>query len=99
MARPRLESVKLLANHGARVTYRSTAVLSCRFERPNGRLTVPEAAALLRTNRMRVLRMGAAGKLRLGPGRDRRVKLADVRDLLAMPAAERAKAMATGGPR
>ena len=87
----------MLANHGARVEYAPAS--RSRFVPPNGLLTVPEAAKVLGTNRVRVLRMGVARKLKLKPGRGRRVTLAACRALLALTPAERSLAMYTGGTR
>ena len=83
-------------NHGVLVEYRTSRGTLRRFEPPNGRLSVPEAALLLGVNRMRVLRLGAVGKLRLRPGRGRRVAVKDCRRLLLLPVLERKAALYTG---
>lgn len=94
MARPKLISVKLLANKGARIKYRSSRGQRERFERPNGFLTVLEASRLLETYPNMVYRMGAAGRLALRPGTRFAVSLAECRAILALPRHHRA----TAGP-
>ena len=59
----RLKSAVFLKNHGVRVTYAGKHMIRARFERPNGRLTVGEAAMALGTYPMlmeRLLRLGRA---------------------------------------
>lgn len=82
MAAPKLASIRLLKNHGALVVYRSTRGVRRRFVRPNGWLSVPEAAAVLSTYRNMIYRMDRAGILRLSAGQPHKVRLASVRRIL-----------------
>lgn len=97
MATPRLMSVKILRNHGARIVHRSTRGVRRRFERPNGFLSIQETSMLLGTYNNMVRRMIRAGRLeavkRPGP---RRVVLASVRLLMREPAARRLTASPNG---
>jgi len=92
MAAPRLVSVRILKNHGALVVYRSTRRGDVRrFERPDGSLSVPEAAHLLRTNRNMVRRMERAGRISIRRSGGRmRVPLAECRLLLSLRVDQRA---------
>ena len=88
MGAPKLKIVRLLKNHGAVVEYVGTLGPRQRFERPDGSLSVQEAAKLLGTYPNMVRRMAVAGRLKLGKGR-RCVSVADVRALMRMPAGKR----------
>ena len=92
MAAPRLVSVRILKNHGAVVVYRSSRRGDVRrFERPNGSLSVPEAARLLATNRNMIRRMERAGRISIRRrGGQLRVPLAECRLLLSLHASQRA---------
>lgn len=92
MARPKLISVQLLRNRGARIKYRSSRGQRERFERPNGFLTVNEAAHLLGTYPNMVYRMAAAGRLAITPGPIARVGVGQLRELMRLPKADRATA-------
>lgn len=91
MAAPRIKAVRLLKNHGARITAESTrAGLTHRFVRPDGMLTTFEAAKLLKTYPNMITRMLRAGRL-LGESsaRGHLVLLSSCRALLRLPAAAR----------
>lgn len=92
MARPKLVFVKLLRNRGARIKYRSTRGERERFERPNGSLTIREAAMLLDTYPNMIYRMAAAGRLAITPGRIRTIGLGQLRELVRLPKSDRATA-------
>lgn len=94
MAAPRLVRVKMLRNHGAAVCYAGPRGVAVRFERPDGRLSVPEAAALLGTYPNMVRRMAAARRLVMHKGRHC-ISLADCRRLLRLPRARRLTAEKT----
>lgn len=91
MAAPRIKAVRLLKNHGARVTTESTrSGLTHRFVRPDGLLTTFEAAKLLNTYPNMITRMLRAGRLDgCDTGRGHQVSLASCRALLRLPAASR----------
>jgi len=97
MATPRLVSVKLLRNYGANVTHRSTRGVRRRFERPNGFLSIQEAAMLLGTYNNMIRRMVRSGRLEAvkRPG-SRRIVLASVRLLLRESASTRLTAAKHG---
>lgn len=97
MATPKLVSVKLLRNYGARVIHRSTRGVRRRFERPNGFLSIQETAMLLGTYNNMVRRMIRSGRLEAvkRPG-SRRIVLASVRVLMREPAARRLTAANEG---
>ncbi len=99
MARPKLISVKLLANKGARIKYRSTRGQRERFERPNGALSVREAAMLLDTYPNMIYRMATAGRLAITPGPVRTVGLSQIRAILKLSKRDRATAAPPGGQR
>ena len=85
MAAHKLKSVRLLANHGARIVHTNTTGERTRFERPGGALSTHEAALLLHTYPEMIVRMARAGRLKLLPRGRRRVPLSELRRLLAMP--------------
>lgn len=98
MARPKLKSVEMLKNHGARVTYATPAQETERFERPGGFLTAAEAAMLLGVPKAQFYRMARAKRMSLRQHRNgdtRRVPLLACRILLARP--RRQRGSATGG--
>lgn len=87
MAAPRIKAVRILKNHGARVTVESTRTgITHRFIRPDGKLTTHEAAMLLGTYPNMVARMVAAEKLAGERDADSRllVPIADCRRLLRL---------------
>ena len=86
MARPLLESVKMLRNHGARVVYKTSTRRTERYVGPDGWLTVAEASRLIGVHRRQLYRMGVAG---LPIEADGRVAMAIVRALAAMPSGVR----------
>lgn len=95
MPRPKLKSVKPLPNAGVRVTYATSARTFSRFERPNGALTVREAAVLLGIAALQVYRLARARLIVLLPARrgPRRVPVAVCRALMTLPPRQR-KALA-----
>ena len=95
MAKPKLISVRVLKNHGARIIYKSTRTgLERVFVRPDGVLSTFEAAKLLKTYPLMILRMVAVK--RLAGRRDcygrTTVSLAECRRLLRLPALGRLQA-------
>lgn len=86
MARPRLESVKMLRNHGARAAYKTATRRTERYVGPDGLLTVAEASRVLGVPRRQLYRMGMAG-LPIDEGG--KVAMAIVRALLEMPRGRR----------
>lgn len=81
--RARFVSTRLLANHGAIVHYRHRSNGSVRrWVPPSGRLTVREAAGLLRIQRVAFYRLVATGRIHFLRGSGpRMVSLATVRAL------------------
>jgi hypothetical protein len=61
---PGLKSAVFLKNNGVRVTYAGKHVHRARFERPNGRLTIREAALALGSYPMLLERMLSSGRLK-----------------------------------
>jgi hypothetical protein len=64
MGAPKLKNAVFLKNNGVRVTYAGKHMIRSRFERPNGRLTVGEAAMALGTYPMLLERMLNAERLK-----------------------------------
>ena len=98
MARAKLESVKLLRNHGARVVYVTPARRTERYVGPDGYLSVPEASALLRMSRTQLYRMARSGRVDLvapdpNAGGAHRVPLVVCRLLAAMSKTKRGTTM------
>jgi hypothetical protein len=84
----------MLRNHGARIVYSSTRHGQVvRFVRPNGTLSSFEAARLLGTYRNMLIRMAAAGRLKIRSRAGKSaVPLSEVRRLLALPTDQRTTA-------
>ena len=92
MARPRLQSVKVLRNAGARVVYATPAQKTVRWVSPDGAISVPEAALLLGMARSQVDRLIRRGRIPLELdvfAGTRRVPLVACRLLLAMAKTKR----------
>jgi len=91
MSRPRLKSVTLLPNHGARIVYATPARELPRYVGPDGFLSLGEAAHLLGVPRRQLYRMAGAGRVDLytRKGEADGMALAACRVLLALPARRR----------
>lgn len=86
MARPRLISVKMLRNHGARIVYRTSRATHERYIGPDGYLSAAEAARALGVLRAQIYRMAYAGRILMD---EQGIPLAVVRILKAAPRARR----------
>jgi hypothetical protein len=73
MGAPALKSAVFLKNNGVRVTYSGVHVQRVRFERPNGTLTVGEAALALGTYPMLIHRLLTLGRAKARPVQGRRM--------------------------
>jgi hypothetical protein len=92
MATPRIKAVRILKNHGARVTTESTRAGTVhRYVPPDGSLTTFEAARLLGTYPTMVTRMALAGVIGGEPDASGRlmVPVADLRHLMREAPARR----------
>lgn len=92
MAAPRIKAVRMLKNHGVRVTTESTRHgVTHRFIRPGGALSTHEAAALLKTYPNMVTRMVRAGRMTGERDESGRllVPVGECRRLLSLPAGQR----------